>query len=90
MHIFHYDCLKSWSENTTEHFKCPNCNYDFLSDDEPIVINVGRKKESNANNNNNFNNFNNFINNNYYGNITNRSNSDTLRSHNVLRFNSNS
>ena len=91
MHIFHYDCLKSWSENTTEHFKCPNCNFDFLSDDEPIVINVGRKKENNVNNNSNFNNYNNFnFNNNYYGNITNRSNSDTLRSHNVLRFNSNS
>ena len=94
MHIFHYDCLKSWSENTTDHFKCPNCNYDFLSDDEPIVINVGRKKDSNNDNNDNncnYNNFNNFnFNNNYYGNITNRSNSDTLRSHNVLRFNSNS
>ena len=87
MHIFHYDCLKSWSENNTEHFKCPNCNFDFLSDEEPIVINVGRKKESNANNFRNFNNFN-FNNNN--GNITNRSNTDTLRSHNVLCFNSNS
>ena len=92
MHIFHYDCLKNWSENTAEHFKCPNCNFDFLSDDEPIVINVGRKKENNVNNdnNNNYNNFNNFNFNNYYANITNRSNSDTLRSHNVLRFNSNS
>ncbi len=40
-HIFHFTCLKKWSEENEGHFKCPNCNYDFLKD-EPIIIRVLR------------------------------------------------
>ena len=92
-HIFHFDCLKKWSENIEESFKCPNCNFDFLSDEEPVLIQVERKKE-NTNNNNIYNHFdyndNLSVNNdnfNYLPSLTNRSfNNNTFRSNNNLRF----
>ena len=80
-HIFHYDCLKKWSEKNTGHFKCPNCNYDFLKEEEPMIINVKKKREGNPNMNQNLN-FNNNIN--FLDNISNGNNIDTLRSNNFL------
>ena len=78
-HIFHYECLKRWGEENLEQFKCPNCNFDFLKEDEPIIINV------------NINNFinNNLISDNNYLSITsnrNNNNIDTLRSNNNLNI----
>ena len=81
-HIFHYDCLKKWSEKNTGHFKCPNCNYDFLKLEEPIIIYVKKKREEHANMNQNLN-FNNNIN--FVENINNRNNFETLRSNNNLQ-----
>ena len=83
-HIFHYDCLKKWSEKNTGHFKCPNCNYDFLKEEEPIIINVQKKREEHMNINQNLN-FNN-NNMNFLENITNRNNFETLRSNNNLQY----
>ena len=97
-HIFHYDCLKKWSENIDDSFKCPNCNFDFLNEEEPVLIHVEKKKDNinnihnnlncnNINNNNNINIYNNNFN--YLPNLTNRSiSNDTLRSHSNLRFSS--
>ena len=80
-HIFHYNCLKKWSEKNTGHFKCPNCNYDFLKEEEPMIINVKKTREQHPNINLNLN----FNNNNFLENISNGNNNfDTLRSNNFL------
>ena len=84
-HIFHYECLRKWAEGNFEHFKCPNCNYDFLKENEEnIIINVTKKKQNENNimsRNNNINSYNNYI-----FSMTNRNNFnfDTLRSNNNL------
>ena len=75
-HIFHYECLKQWGEEQTEEFKCPNCKFDFLKEDEPIIINVATKKENNNNNT-----INNNLNSDNFRMMTNRNNNiETLRS----------
>ena len=85
-HIFHYECLKKWGEENLDQFKCPNCNFDFLKEDEPIIINI-TKKNGNENINNNINNNLN-SDNNYLYMMTNRNNNniDTLRSNNNLNI----
>ena len=54
-HIFHFDCLIKWSENVENSFKCPNCNFDFLSEENPVVIHVVNKKDNKKDNKNNLN-----------------------------------
>lgn len=75
-HIFHYHCLKKWAEENNEQFKCPNCNHDFMKDNEPITIKIAKKDVKNNNLHSNHNNLINRINNN---------NIDTLRSINNMR-----
>ena len=78
-HIFHYMCLKKWSQKNTQQFKCPNCNNDFLKDDEPIIIYVKKNREEheNMNQNLNFNNNMNFL--------ENINNYETLRTNSNLQ-----
>ena len=81
-HIFHYECLKQWGEEQTEEFKCPNCKFDFLKEDEPIIINVATKKENNNNNT-----INNNLNSDNFRMMTNRNNNiETLRSNNNINI----
>ena len=79
-HVFHFECLKKWGEENYDHFKCPNCNYDFLKEDKAYTfINVAKNKRNENNkiitNNNDLN-----SNPNYISSITNRDNINTLRS----------
>ena len=81
-HVFHFECLKKWGEENYDHFKCPNCNYDLLKEDEAYTfISISKNKQSennkiiNTNNNNDLN-----SNPNYISSITNRDNINTLRS----------
>ena len=80
-HIFHYQCLKKWAEEKKEQFKCPNCNFDFLKENEPITLKVQKKT---INVHNNLNSDNNFL---EYRINRNNNNTDTLRSTNILRYN---
>jgi len=81
-HIFHFSCLKKWGEENIEHFKCPNCNYDFLKEEENIKIKVEKRNNNKCNNNTNSNVYNNYI---TY--TTNRNlNINTLRSNNNILF----
>ena len=75
-HIFHYQCLKKWAEENNEQFKCPNCNHDFMKDNEPITIKIAKRDVKHNNIHSNHNNLTNRINNN---------NIDTLRSINNMR-----
>ena len=79
-HIFHYDCLKKWSQNNTQYFKCPNCNNDFLNEDEHIIIYVKKKREEHENMNQNLN-----FNNNNMNFLENMNNYETLRTNNNLQ-----
>ena len=79
-HIFHYDCLKKWSQNNTHYFKCPNCNNDFLKEDEHIIIYVKKKREEHENINQNLN-----FNNNNMNFLENMNNYETLRTNNNLQ-----
>ena len=86
-HIFHFECLKKWAQENIEHFKCPNCNHDFLKEEENLVIKIDKKHDKNITNNNIY--FNN--DNNYITSATNRNfNTEALRSNNnILSLNNN-
>ena len=92
-HIFHFECLKKWGNESIEHFKCPNCNYDFLKEEENLVIKIDKKYDNNITNANNINYNDNYNYNNYNYNIsstTNRNfNREVLRSNNILSLNNN-
>ena len=81
-HIFHFSCLQKWGEENIEHFKCPNCNYDFLKEEDNIKIKVEKRNNNKGSNNTNSNFYNNYI---TY--TTNRNlNINTLRSNNNILF----
>ena len=38
-HYFHYICLFSWLSKNHENMKCPNCNFQFVNENDKLILN---------------------------------------------------